>query len=499
MRDVVGLLFGEDHRPLIIAKDQEPTTDWVAAFIKDTSFWLVMMDAVWRGSVGSSVVVLRVLGKTKTEIEDDGVTETRKPIGPGRYFFEVWPAEECSPVFDRESPDDLESLSRTFFLSEDSLRAQGYDVDTISAFWDTKKNGWRTRARAKTSEQVSTGANQDWTLRVVLDDAKETWYQPVPRYIYERNSWKESDWIVDDKRSFTHELLEVPAQWVRPLPINADELYPDGQCIFEPVIDFQFRIDRTLSQTGRAFDYAGDPQLARIKAAGSQAAAGAFGDPLAVGGTASDVVDSPVGGDLKFIEIQGDGLAVAIDSYIRSLREIAREAGAMSRISSDSKAGSSAPLSAVAMKMLNFAQLVLCGILRQTCGEHAGGRLIRLAMRMAAKVDVALPSLAQKKGATPAKPVPNANLEWQWPEYYELHGQEKLYEVQATVQAKAGELISQETGVANVGAMFDVQNSADEIARIDSDRTEDINNEVTRTVALNAVAEPSKVIATLQE
>jgi hypothetical protein len=492
VRDAIGLLFGEDHRPLILAKSETegvekdpktPTTDWIAAFIKDSKFWITMMDATWRGAIGSSVVVLRVLGKQKAVAQEGDAPPQMAPDGPGRFFFEVWPAQECSPKFFRSAPDELESVERVYFLGEDSLAAQGYDVDALKTEWSKKRGA----AKNEGSILGRAPSSQSWVLRVVLDTKAETWYNPVPRHVFERPSFKAANWTVDSDRTVTHELDETPAMWIRPLPIDADDLFPDGTCLFDPVIDYQFRIDRTLSQTGRALDYAGDPQLARILSDGPEGAAGEFGEPLAVGGTASDVLDSPAGGDVKFVEISGDGLKVAIESYVDALRKIAREAGAMSRVTPESKSGASGPLSSAAMKMLNFAQLTLCGILRQTCGEEAGTRLIRLAMRMSEKVTVKLPSLT-----TDAPPDVDANLDWQWPEYYELHGQEKMFEVQATALAKQGELISQETAVANTAPMFDVQNAHRENSDIENDRDEALAFEVTKAGAIADVTQKSQ-------
>ncbi|MDB5095282.1 MAG: hypothetical protein JWO85_3383, partial [Candidatus Eremiobacteraeota bacterium] len=261
-------------------------------------------------------------------------------------------------------------------------------------------------------------------------------------------------------------------------------LYPDGLCIFETVIDYQFRIDRTLSQVGRAFDYAGDPQMALI--AGKAHGGGKFGDDLdeelSMGGTASDAISVGPGGDAKFIEARGDALQVAIDIYVKTLRDIARENGAMSRITPDS--GAAADMSAVAMKMLNYAQTVLADILRVTIGEHVGIGLLRMAMRMWAKVDIALPSYAGT-----ADPDPTATIEESWPDYYELHGQDKLFEVQATVQAVAGELIAPSTGVGNTAGLFDVQDSSAEVEAIEKARDE------AQTRALEATADQAAIAA----
>jgi hypothetical protein len=477
-RDLVGMLFGEAHRPTILAKDDENTSTWIHAFIEDAGFWLTLIQATWSAAIGSGCVVLRVLGETE-DVDGEQI-----PKGAGAFQFEVWSAVECRPVFKRTSPNELESIERTYFVSEDALRADGYDVDTLAAEWEAKKI---KRPRQKKGTQAILGsAGQDWALRLIIDANEEKWFLPVPRWIYERADWKDSEWMSDEVRSFKHDLGEVPARWLRPLPIDADDLFPDGQCIFAPVIDHQFRIDRTLSQIGRAFDYAGDPQMVRVKGNGQGGTFGEIEEVTAVGGTASDMVDVGENGDAKFVEISGDGLRVAIETYIRTLRDVAREAGAMSRITPDSK--SNTQLSAVAMKMLNFAQITLCDILRITLGEQGAIPILRLAMRMSEKVNVALPAL---KNAV--KPNPDAKIELSWPDYYPLHGQDKLFEVQATAQAVESGQISEETAVANTAPMFDVQNSADEYKRVQSDRAAADERALDQAIATAAITAKSQL------
>lgn len=491
VRDQCGLIFGEDHRPLVIARDDDDTTQWIAAFVRDTKFWLTLMDALWKGSVGSSVIVLRILGRQneRTEIREDTGEEAivREPAGPGKYYFEVWAGEECRPVFDRAEPDVLESLDRRYFIGEDALAAQGYNVDALKLKWETKSKAWRAAAKRLL-------AGDEWAVRIVLMPNEEVWYDPIPRYAYERPDWKDAQWEKDEQRSFVHDIGQVPAEWVRPLPINADEFYPDGACLFEPVIDYQFRIDRTLSQTGRAFDYVGDPQLARERGAAAVGGSATFGAPLAMGGTSSDVVEIDAGGEAKFIEITGEGLAVAIDTYVRTLRDIARESGAMSRVTADSKSGASSEMSSAAMKMLNYAQLVLSGILRITVGETPGHRILALAMKLYQDFEVALPSLSKK-----IAPKADAVLEWQWPDYYEPHGQEKLFEVQAASAAKENEGISQETFVANLAPLFDVQNNANEIKNIDADRQAADDRALEQAIQNAAIASKSQLNITESE
>jgi hypothetical protein len=503
VRDQCGLIFGEEHRPLVLAKNgsgkkpaatadgDEPsdhdddTTEWIAAFIHDTNFWLVLMDALWKGSIGSSVIVLRVLGDSDdVEDEDEATGEKTKrnvPKGPGAYYFEVWSGVECAPVFKRSRPDVLESIDRRYFIGEDALSAQGYDVKALKEQWDKKQKGWQTASKNMLGRLGATAANE-WTVRIKLDDTNETWYEPVPRYIYERPDWNDSKWVQDASRTFAHDIGEVPAQWVRPLPINADDLYPDGACLFEDVIDFEYRINRTISQVGRAFDYSGDPQMARAKGAGGGIGRSTFGTPTAMGGTASDVIEIDEGGEAKFVEITGAALAIAIDSYAGAMRDFAKAAGAMSRVSPDSQTGAQ-PLSSVAMKMLNFAQLTLSGILRETAAERPGGNLMRLAMRLWTTLDIELPSLENAK----AKPDETARFEWQWPEYYESHGQEKLFEIQAIAAAQTGSMISAETAMANAGPMFDVSSTDDEKKKIEGDKTDQLDQQVTQATAMGQV------------
>lgn len=494
VREQCGLLFGEDHRPIVVVKKPkqdaakaakpvvagtppqraepeppDPTTEWIAAFVHDTKFWLILMDALWKGSVGSACVVLRVLGKTKPEIDDETQEQRNVNDGPGRFYFEVWKGEECTPVFEDFDPEALKSVDRRWFIGEDALAAQGYNIDQL-------KQKWRDKAkRFKTSPLTG---NQ-WAMRIKLDTDEETCYDPVPRHVYEHPDWTDDKWTIDQDRSFPHSLGEFPGHWCVPLPLDADDLFPDGHCLFEDVIDPEFRENRTASQVGRAFDYTGDPQMARgIDKATGTVSKSTFGQPLAVGGSASDILE----GDAKFVEITGTGLQIAIEAYADYIDDRAKRAGAMSRVVPSSKTGASPELSSVSMKMLNTSQLTVSGILRETAGEVPGDHLLRVAMRMFMKVDVELPSLEDD-----VTPDPTARFEWQWPAYYEPHGQEKVFEVQAASSAAEANLISQETAVENVGPLFDVQDTQAELSKIEGNKADALSDEVVKTDMLGAV------------
>ena len=464
-RDMCSMLFGEARRPHIKARDDEATTEWITAFIRDTQFWLQMFRFTWEASIGSACVVLRVLGKHERDAEG-GFT----PLGQGAFHFEIWPSYECKPVFHRTAPGELRSVERVWFVGEDFLAADGYDVEALKQLWDRDKS--KRGIRRVMSSIASITPTNDWALRILLDENNETWYLPTPRWIYERGDWVDSNWKLDEERTFSHELGEVPARWGVPLPLDS-KLYPDGMPIFdEKLVGYQFRIDRTLSQAGRAFDHIGDPQLAQILDK-AQAGGGAFGfedDELAIGGTASDVI-TQAGGDVKFLEIRGEGLKVALEHYVAVLSDKARATGAMSRIVPDAKA--LGQMSAVAMKMLNQGQCSLADVLRVTIGEGVGFAILRLAMRLYLTVDVALPSLDSN-----VKPNPEAILEASWPAYYESTGQDRLAEVQAEVAAIEGGILSQESAVASTANLFDVQDSLEELSKIKGEQEEKRRTEI---------------------
>jgi hypothetical protein len=517
VRDTVSMLLGEEHRPLPLVRDDDNTNDWILAFIEDTLIWWHLTNAATQGSDGAVAWVTRVL-------------PANGPDKKGRFFHEIWPALECDPVFRREAPDQLLKITRTYFVTEASLKADGYDVEALKKYWD-ETDGRTKRGRARTNA-IAGKTIDEWVMRCVLDDKAETWYLPAPRYVFEMPEFDTSElpWPADPARPpVEHKQGEVPAIWIRNGP-GDQELYPDGPCTYEPAIDFQLRIDRTISQCGRAFDYAGDPQLA--KSHGPGGVSGEFGESEGVDtpASASAVLETEEKGGVWFVEIKGEGLKIALEIYVKLLREIGREVAGASRIDPEA---SPRQLSGVAMKMLNAAVIWNTGLGRQAYGELGLIPVLKLGMRMFERLDVELPTLEarverrqadaqrrqQLKKVTQAAgemledptldvdgcgggcgccdkcvdgctgdccdkcgtgpdaerfdgdPDPDAYIELSWPAYYEPDGTEFAGQVSGIVAAVQGQVISQETGVANAATLFDVRDSEKERDRINDEQT----------------------------
>jgi hypothetical protein len=496
-RGFVNKLFGEGYRPVPFVRNDDVTNAWISAFIKDTRLWWHLYNAAYQGQSGSVAIVLRVLAEQTFRSGDPKATQG----GAGRFHIEVWPAVECSPVFKAWSPTEVDTLERTYFVKADNLRARGYDVEAIERKWQDFRYG-RTAAARRLRQQAQQEAlkpSEWWAMRLRLERRGEAWFEPIPKWLYDSDDFDDrTQWPADGVRSFQHDIDDACVIWIVNAP-DRDASFPDGMCTFEPTIDFQFRIDRTISQVGRAFDYAGDPQVAEIegKAGSSADGGGDFDSPEEQSGaTASDTLRVPPGGDIKFLEIQGDGLRTAIETYVKELRQIAREVAAASRIDPDT---AGRDLSGAAMKRLDDAMLGVLGLLRLSYGDGGLEPLLRLGMRLYCGLKVRLPSFdamltellerrkranearksdAQQNGEViepspidvqGARPNPDAFIETKWPQPYAPTGTEKQAEVSAAASARDGKVITQETAVANVAGIFDVSNPDQELADIQAE------------------------------
>jgi hypothetical protein len=260
VEDSVALLFGEGRFPTIDVDD--PTARKILGdIVKETLLNRVMLEAALRGSIGSVVIVMRVLR--------------------GRLFFEVMDTLYLTPEWQDEAPDTLAKVVEQRKVKGSALIQQGYSIDDD----DIQTDFWFVRS---------------W------DTDSETWYLPWAVGDTDNAMRKDRD------RSVWHRLGFVPIVWIRNLP-GGDAV--DGACTFRAAIETNIEIDYQLSQAGRGLKYSSDPTLLLKEPATS--------DANLVRSSSSAIIVS-ADGDAKMLEISGTASSAVIE-YVRTLREMALE------------------------------------------------------------------------------------------------------------------------------------------------------------------------------
>jgi len=244
VEDSVALLFSESHIPAVFFKD-EVINEALAIILKDVNANAIMIEAAWRGSVGSVAILLRVLG--------------------GRLFLDVLDSLYLTPEWDISSPDRLVEVTELYKVAGAELVGRGYTVDD---------------------------PNVTYWFRRVWSQEEEIWYLPckiggnVPH-------------LIDYQRTVAHGFGFVPIIWIKNLP-GGDRV--DGGCTFSAAIDTSMEIDYQLSQAGRGLKYSSDPTLlikepagfdgTVIKGAANALVVSEKGDAklLEIGGSASEAV-----------------------------------------------------------------------------------------------------------------------------------------------------------------------------------------------------------------
>lgn len=271
VEDSVSLLFSEGHFPTIDCAD--PAVQSILSDIaKEARLNQVMTDAAIRGSVGSVVILMRVLH--------------------GRVFFQVLDTTYLTPIWDPEVPDSLLRVIERYKVAGQRLVEIGYEV---------------------ANPEIDYWFERQW------DSQYETWLTPVA--VGGTGSPE-----IDSGRSVRHGLGFVPMVWVRNLPGgSATGDLNDGACTFRAAVETQIEIDYQLSQAGRGLKYSSDPTLLIKEPATS--------DGQIVKGAGNALVVSEKG-DARLLEIGGTASA-AVMEYVRTLRELALESVHGNRANAD--------------------------------------------------------------------------------------------------------------------------------------------------------------------
>ena len=275
VEDAVALLFSEAHFPAIgagpmigaISEDERDRISKLSrqlqAIIYETRLNETMMDAAYRGAVGSVAIMFRVLR--------------------GRVFYDVMDTPYLTPEWEREAPDTLARVSEKRRVIGSALAAQGYAVspDRMNAFY------WFQREWTPDAE--------NWFLPILCSDPTP----PPPQ--------------IDASRSRTHSLGFVPVVWIKNLP-GGDDI--DGVSTFRGGIESGIEIDYQLSQAARGLKYTGDPELVLKDPAIDEGGAVVKGQGNAI------VLGEK--GEAKYLEINGDGLG-AVVQFVHAVRALALE------------------------------------------------------------------------------------------------------------------------------------------------------------------------------
>jgi hypothetical protein len=416
--DSVSLLFSEGHFPGAESDDRE-TQRALCAIIKGACLNEVMVEAATIGSVGSAAIHMQAL---------------KQKDGSHRLFYKPYSTEYLTPVFKREAPDELASMTETYKVKGSELAQRGYrigDEDLAADFWFERR----------------------W------DETDEIWFVP---WLVRDADRDEKNFAPerDAQKSVRHGLGFVPWVWIRNLPgklrlIGGSDgplTYSgiDGACTFAAAIETMIEIDYLLSQGGRGLKYAMDPLLMIKEPAAPQ-------DDQFVKSPENALVVSG-DGDAKMLEIGGSAFSVVLD-YCRGLRELGLENIHGNR-AEPSKLSSAQ--SGRAMELMNQALIWLADKLRISYGEGALRKLLRMALIANEKYPLCCCGETITAKA-------DAAISLRWPRWYQPSYQDRQ-SVALTLKthADAGHM-SRETAVRSIAADYDVADVHGEIAAIEAD------------------------------
>lgn len=331
--DTVSMLFSEGHFPEVFTEDEE-LRKMLAALIKERNLNLIMIEAATKGSVGSVVILLRVL--------------------KGKLFFEAMNTGYLTPYYFAEDPDTLEKVAEKRKVKGSQLIESGY------AAIEAAKDYWFER---------------EWSID------QEVWY--MPREVAKvRSAPDQNPRVIDTKNTVSHGLGFVPMVWIKNLP--GGQGCDGAPTMTRSAINTVIEADYQLSQVGRGLKYSSDPTLI-IK----EPAVDNEGKIIKSPGNALQVGQD---GDAKLLEISGTAAAVVLE-YVKVLRDIALEAMHGNRSNPDKM---TAAQSGRALELMHQSLIWLADKLRISYGEGALLELLQMVIKASAKYPLMIDGKQQK-------------------------------------------------------------------------------------------------------
>jgi hypothetical protein len=351
-----------------------------------------------------------------------------------RIFFKVMETQFLTPTWKPDAPDELQKVREQYKVKGEDLVKQGYTG-------------------------VENDGTEYWFARE-WDETAETWFVP---WKVKSDDGKPVTPQIDKAtdRTTQHNLGFVPMVWVKNLP-GGDDI--DGKCTFEIAVPTVMEIDYLLSQGGRGLKYASDPTLV-IQDEGQNAG------QSRTGGAANALVVPP-SGDAKLLEINGTA-ASALVEYVRALRELALESMHGNRANADKI---SAAQSGRAMELM-------ADKLRISYGEAALLKLLRMVVAANQKMEIKVAGKAIKLSQD--KP-----LALKWPRWYAPTADDRLNDANTLSVLTTANILSRESATEVVAETYDIEDTAAETSRIESEAKADADAEVNKATAMAATVKP---------
>jgi hypothetical protein len=323
--DSVSMLFSDGHFPKLHC-DDEDVRKVLNDVIKEAVLNQTMMEACYKGSVGSVAILFQVF--------------------KNRVFFTVLDTLFLTPTWDPFEPDTLINVRQQYKARGKQLREYGFNIpkDNDDVLY------WFCRDFTKTQDIVY----NPWECGEEKDEEK---------------------FVITVNKEFTryHNFGFVPVEWIKNLP-GGDDI--DGQSTFGGAVDTQIEIEYLLSQSGRGLKYSSDPTLLIKDPSGMES-----GNIVKGAGNALVVSHD---GDASMLEINGKG-AAAMEAHVKLLREFALEVIHGNRAHAERMG---AATSGRAMELMNQAIVWLADKLRVSYGEKALTNLLKMVVKASHAYDL---------------------------------------------------------------------------------------------------------------
>lgn len=357
--------------------------------------------------------------------------------------------KDCTPVFRRDNPRELESVEIRYKFPKD---VQHGAMTKVAWFW----------------------------YRRVISEQSDTVYEEVEV----RPDGKDPEWVVDAERTVEHGLGFFPGRWIRTMPTCDDAV--DGNPVIDPAMhDALDAISYTVSQKQRAVEYGCDPQPYRVgvpeeQRTELQKSPGAVWDLPAVDGGGM-----PVG----FLEATGAG-AQRAGEHVKELQQLVREIVGVVDSSPEIHARN---VSGVALELLYAPLLALASDLRVDLGDDGFVGLICTALRVVTVLvqdqgkDVWIPGVRKATKILKAAQLGGVWLDppitLEWPRPFRESEQDRLSRVSYSVQAQQAGLITDATATRHVAGTFNIEDAAHESELVEKQADKDLADVKTRYLA----------------